>query len=114
MNKFLKNIDTNAVYIVCPNMKCKGFFKDRLQCTISESAIKLFPELKLKICPHSNEAKLVVFCSNKHPIESKITINSFTRADCSEANCNSCSFARMSNIKIRVSLKDYINFKNKK
>lgn len=114
MNKFLKDIDTNATYIICPNMKCRGFLKDIIQCTISESTVKLFPELKLKTCPHLNEAKLVVFCSNKHSIESKITINSWIRADCSEPNCNSCSFARMSNIKIRIPLKDYINFKNKK
>ena len=104
------NIKLDACYIICPDMKCKGFEQPVMQCQISQTTIDLFPTKNLKICPHVDIAKKVVFCAYKHPIESRVNSSNWIREDCRVNDCHSSSFAKMSNRKIRVSLEEYNNF----
>ena len=104
------NIELDACYIVCPDMKCEGFYHHDMQCQISQTSIDLFPTKNFKMCPHLDTAKKVVFCANKHPMESKVNSSNWTRQDCTVDNCHSISFAKMSNRKIRISLEEYNNF----
>lgn len=104
------NIKLDICYIVCPDMKCKGFNHPTMQCQISQTFIDLFPTKKYEMCPHIDTAKKVVFCANKHPMESTVNSSNWIREDCTVDNCHSVSFAKMSNRKIRIPLEEYNNF----
>ena len=108
--KMPTHIDTKFKYIICPNMNCSGFMHDHLQCSISNTTIKLFPDENFKTCPHLDTAKLVVFCHYGHPIESTVNCSSWQRADCQVKDCHSSTFARMSNTIIRIPLDKYTEF----
>jgi hypothetical protein len=103
-------IEGSAKYIICPDMKCKGFLLDHLQCQTSKTTLELFPNCGYKLCPHLDTAKKVVFCSYGHPIESKVNSSNWQRADCTYKDCYSSTFTRMSNITYRIPLDKYEEF----
>lgn len=102
---------TKYKYIICPDINCKGFMDDFIQCSVSETTIKMFPEDNFQICPHIDKALKVVFCHWGHPIEDVVNCSDWQRADC---KCGFCSFSRMSDITYRIPLEKYEKFKNKK
>lgn len=108
--KMPTHIDTSFRYIICPDIKCSGFMDIDQQCRISETTIKLFPDDNLKVCPHLDTAKLVVFCHYGHPIEDVVNTSSWRRTDCEVKDCHSSTFARMSTTTIRIPLNKYAEF----
>lgn len=108
--KMPKFINRKYKYIICPDIKCRGWFDDYLQCEVSEATIELSPEKGYKMCPHLDKAKKVVFCHFGHHIESKVNSSDWQRADCEDDGCYSMTFARMSNTTIRIPLEKYEKF----
>lgn len=104
------HISRKARYIICPDMKCKGFESDYLQCTNSETTLKLFPNKGYKLCPHLDKAKMVVFCYHGHPIEEEVNCSTWTRSVCEHDNCHSISFSKMSSTTYRIPLDKYEEF----
>lgn len=108
--KMPTHIDTKVKYIICPDINCSGFMHDHMQCRVSDTTIKLFPNEGFKTCPLLDTAKLVVFCHYGHPIEDAVNTSSWRRADCKVKDCHSSTFARMSTTTIRIPLNKYSEF----
>jgi Zn-finger protein len=112
-------IDPNVRYVICPDTDCPGFVEDKLRCENTKVTQDLFPNDNIKLCPHLDKAKMVVFCYWGHPIEFEVNVSSWIRADCKVKDCHSCTFSLGSNITHRIPLDKYEEFlklplKNKK
>lgn len=103
-------IDSNIRYIICPDIECNGFYKEHLQCGITNWLTPTFSELPagMQGCPKVELAKSVVFCKQcKKFIESPVTVNKYARIDC---ECGYVNFTNMSNTTIRIPLSKYDEF----
>jgi hypothetical protein len=105
-------VNTKDRYIICPDMTCDGFYDQHLRCTLTKTSIDMFPELNLKQCPHIDDAKLVVFCDNGHPMTHKLTTSVWSHSKC--VTCGGISFSKMSDITWRIPLDKYNEFINLK
>ena len=108
-----KEIDKEVRYIICPDVTCKGFTERFDWCRETEYGVELSKKvhnIDSKICPHIDKAKSVVFCPHDHPIERKVNIGGWHRADCNYEDCHSCSFVLASNVVMRIPLDRYDEF----
>ena len=100
-------IDKNIRYIICPDSKCDGFLKDKLQCTARK-----YPDIspEAEVCPYPDIAKTVVFCYWGHPNERKVNESGFYRVDCTYPDCSSMTFALNSSKLRKIPLEHYEEF----
>ena len=103
MTKFVmpKEIDSRAIYIICPDTRCTGFSKSVMRCYRKEDG-----------CPRQDEAKLVTMCSCGKPIEEKITTSRWTHSTCT---CGGVSFTKIgATTTYRIPCRKYEQFKRLK
>jgi hypothetical protein len=105
MEQLPKEIDKDIRYIICPDLRCKGWYEKHLRCLNTKYTLELFPNDGYKLCPKIDKAKSIVFCHYGHPIEFKVNESGWTRADCDYKNCYSMTFTLGSNTYIRIPLK---------
>src|SRR3990167_7051183 len=90
--KWEKNkIQLDVNYIICPDMKCKGFYEKILLCT--------------KNCPKKDEGYKVIHCSEGHPNKLNLEHSILSRVDC--FNCDEPIFNLMSKKFQRIKKEDY-------
>jgi hypothetical protein len=107
MGDFWKNLkrDSETNYIVCPDMNCDGFTKDRLQCTSSGT---YFPG-----CPEKDKGFRVLHCHDGHPHKLPLDEGEWYRVNCKEKNCYSSSFKSMSGKYSKIPIELYDEFLEK-
>ena len=110
-NKLPKYRDRKVQYIICPNIKCKGFEQKPMWCTTTEHAKTEYTDLDLHTCPHADKAKRMVLCYYGHETEVSVTHGSWHRVECKEKGCFSMLFQLMSDTTIRIAVEDYEEFK---
>lgn len=77
--------DNNTIYIICPDVYCKGFTEPQMRC-------ENIGYHNVPVCPHKEEASKILHCYHGHPNKLAIDYGSWNRVDCQEKDCYSSSF----------------------